>query len=152
MNDAVSRHLPRRLLLASALLTPGCGILNTSSPENTKFLPQLREDPLAAKDLLGLKLIREHEQGFSTGMTNKPSFTEVSRTFEIDPTQRDTIFAATCRIAHEAGWEDKHDPPGDSTTSWFGKKVSPPRTCSVTINSQDAITLQIRLVNHVKLS
>ncbi len=133
--------MPRRPLLGIVALT-GCAPPFLS--EDKSQLPMLRNDPLAAKNLLNLPLIEEHEKGFSRPL-GKPSSATVQRNFEIDPSKRKEIFAAALDIAASSGWSNYFSAPTGQQTFWQGRKSNPFRICTVGIFDDHPTKLQISL-------
>ena len=133
--------MPRRLLLGIVALT-GCA--PPFLGEDKSQLPLLRDDPVAAKDLLGLPLLEEYEQGFSRPL-GKPSYTTVQRVFRVDEAKTREVFDATCQFAKSADWEDDSSSPHAEHTFWRGKKTSPARTCMVNISDDQGTMLMVTL-------
>lgn len=134
--------MPRRLLLGIAALT-GCAPPLLS--EDKSQLPILRNDPLAAKNLLNLPLIEEHEKGFSRPL-GKPSSAEVVRVFQIDESTERETFDAVRNLAKSTGWDDYNTTLMPDKTFWKGKKQNPNRICRVSISHDRPTALRITLI------
>lgn len=133
--------MPRRLLLGIVALT-GCA--PSFLGEDKSQLPLLRDDPVAAKDLLGLPLLEEYEQGFSRPL-GKPSYTRVRRVFRVDEAKTREVFDAACQFAKSAGWEDDSSSPHVERTFWLGEKTNPTRTCKVSARDDQPAQLRVTL-------
>ena len=133
----------RGVLLGGAGALVGCGAAG-DLVEDRSQLPVLLEDPMAAKDLLGLTLKEGFESGYRRPL-GKPKFTEVWRTFSLGDDDRQGTFDRAVAFAKEAGWEDKYESSLPPKMVWHGKKVAPRRGCSVFISDDNLADLIIIL-------
>ena len=112
--------------------------------EDRSQLPVLLEDPMAAKDLLGLTLKEGTERGYRRPL-GKPRFTEVRRVFSLGDGDRQEVFDRAVAFAKEAGWKKEHETGLPPKMVWNGQKNNPRRECGVSIYDDDTIDLIIRL-------
>ena len=136
--------LGRGVLLGGVGLLAGCGAVDDLGEDRSQ-LPVLLEDPMAAKDLMGLTLKESSEKGYGRPL-GKPRFTEVWRTFSLGDDDRQEVFDRAVVFAKEAGWEDKYESSLSPNMVWRGKKVAPRRGCGVSISDDNLADLLIILV------
>ena len=115
-------------MVASRCGAAGCGGVGDVGEDRSQ-LPVLLEDPLAAKDLLGLPLKDGFESGYQRPL-GKPKFTEVRRVFSLGDADRQEIFDRAVAFAKEAGWEDEYESSLPPNMVWHGKKLDPRRECA----------------------
>ena len=135
--------LRRGVLLGGVGLLAGCGAAD-DLVEDRSQLPVLLEDPMAAKDLLGLTLKKGSESGYRRPL-GKPRFTEVRRVFSLGDADRQEIFDRAVAFAKEVGWEDKYESSLPPNMIWDGRKKNPRRDCGVFISDNDAADLIVIL-------
>ena len=133
----------RGVLLVGVGLLAGCGAVD-DLVEDRSQLPVLLEDPMAAKDLLGLTLKEGSESGYRRPL-GKPKFTEVRRVFSLGDDDRQEVFDRAVAFAKEAGWKKEHETGLPPKMVWNGQKNNPRRECGVSIYDDDTIDLIIRL-------
>ena len=97
--------LRRGVALLGVGVLVGCGVVGDLGEDRSQ-LPVLLEDPMAAKDLLGLPLKESSDKGYGRPL-GKPRFTEVRRVFSLGDADRQEIFDRAVAFAKEVGWEDK---------------------------------------------
>ncbi len=135
--------LRRGVALLGVGVLVGCGVADDLGEDRSQ-LPVLLEDPMAAKDLLGLTLKEGSESGYRRPL-GKPRFTEVWRTFSLGDADRQEVFDRAVAFAKEAGWEDKYESSLPPNMVWRGKKVAPRRGCGVSISDDNLADLIIIL-------
>ena len=133
----------RGVMLLGVGVLAGCGGVGDVGEDRSQ-LPVLLEDPLAAKDLLGLPLKEGSESGYRRPL-GKPRFTEVRRVFSLGDADRQEIFDRAVAFAKEAGWEDEYESSLPPRMVWNGEKNNPRRECGVFISDNDTTDLIIRL-------
>jgi hypothetical protein len=136
---------PRRGILAVLATGPlvGCGKL-LRWEEDRSQLPILLEDPMAAKDLLGLTLKEGTESGYRRPL-GKPRFTEVRRVFSLGDGDRQGIFDRAVAFAKESGWVSPFEGSRSRVSTWHGEKSEPRRDCYVHIPETEPDELIITL-------
>ena len=135
--------LRRGVLLGGVGLLAGCGAADDLGEDRSQ-LPVLLEDPMAAKDLLGLPLKESSDKGYGRPL-GKPRFTEVRRVFSLGDADRQEIFDRAVAFAKEVGWEDKYESSLPPNMVWHGQKKNPRRECGVFISDNDTADLIIRI-------
>ena len=130
------------MLLGVGVLT-GCGVVGDVGEDRSQ-LPVLLEDPLAAKDLLGLPLKDGFESGYQRPL-GKPKFTEVKRVFSLGDADRQEIFDRAVAFAKDVGWENKYESSLPPNMIWDGRKKNPRRDCGVFIADNDTADLIVIL-------
>ena len=133
----------RGVLLVGAGLLVGCGAVD-DLVEDRSQLPVLLEDPMAAKDLLGLTLKEGFESGYRRPL-GKPKFTEVWRTFSLGDDDRQGTFDRAVAFAKESGWKKEFESGLPPKMVWNGQKNNPRRECGVFISDDDSADLIIRI-------
>ena len=124
-------------------LLVGCGAVDDLGEDRSQ-LPVLLEDPMAAKDLLGLTLKESSEKGYGRPL-GKPRFTEVKRVFSLGDDDRQEIFDRAVAFAKEVGWQKEHETGLPPKMVWNGQKRNPRRDCGVFISDNDAADLIVIL-------
>ena len=130
----------RGVMLLGVGVLVGCGDVG----EDRSQLPVLLEDPLAAKDLLGLPLKDGFESGYQRPL-GKPKFTEVKRVFSLGDADRQEIFDRAVAFAKDVGWENKYESSLPPNMIWDGRKKNPRRDCGVFIADNDTADLIVIL-------
>lgn len=133
----------RGVLLVGVGVLVGCGAAG-DLVEDRSQLPVLLEDPMAAKDLLGLTLKEGTERGYRRPL-GKPQFTEVWRTFSLGDDDRQEVFDRAVAFAKESGWKKEHESGLPPKMVWRGQKIEPRRGCSVFISDDNLADLIIIL-------
>ena len=133
----------RGVMLLGVGVLAGCGVVGDVGEDRSQ-LPVLLEDPMAAKDLLGLPLKEGSESGYRRPL-GKPKFTEVRRVFSLGDADRQEIFDRAVAFAKEAGWKKEHETGLPPNMVWNGEKNNPRRECGVSISDDDAADLIIRI-------
>ena len=133
----------RGVMLLGVGVLAGCGVVGDVGEDRSQ-LPVLLEDPMAAKDLLGLPLKEGSESGYRRPL-GKPKFTEVRRVFSLGDADRQEIFDRAVAFAKEAGWEDEYESSLPPRMVWNGEKNNPRRECGVFIADNDTTDLIIRI-------
>ena len=133
----------RGVALLGVVVLAGCGGVGDVGEDRSQ-LPVLLEDPLAAKDLLGLPLKDGFESGYQRPL-GKPKFTEVRRVFSLGDADRQEIFDRAVAFAKEAGWEDEYESSLPPNMVWNGQKNNPRRECGVFIADNETTDLIIRI-------
>ena len=133
----------RGVLLVGVGVLAGCGAAG-DLVEDRSQLPVLLEDPMAAKDLLGLTLKEGTERGYRRPL-GKPRFTEVRRVFSLGDDDRQEVFDRAVAFAKEAGWKKEYDSGLPPKMVWDGQKKNPRRDCGVFISDDDSADLIIIL-------
>ena len=124
-------------------LLAGCGAVDDLGEDRSQ-LPVLLEDPMAAKDLLGLTLKEGSESGYRRPL-GKPRFTEVRRVFSLGDADRQEVFDRAVAFAKEVGWKKEHETGLPPKMVWNGQKRNPRRDCGVFISDNDAADLIVIL-------
>ncbi len=129
------------LLAGVVLVLVGCG----GPADDLSQLPLLTEDPLGARDLLGMELIYEFEQGYA--MRAKPQYTEVIRRFSVGDRDPQAAFDEVVALARDSGWEGGEPDVSDEDHSmyWSGDKTLPDRGCSVRLAFDPSPKISVRL-------
>ena len=143
VHDGFASWLRRGVLLGGVGLLAGCGAVDDLGEDRSQ-LPVLLEDPMAAKDLLGLTLKESSEKGYGRPL-GKPRFTEVWRTFSLGDDDRQEIFDRAVAFAKEVGWKKEHETGLPPKMVWNGQKKNPRRDCGVFISDNDAADLIVIL-------
>lgn len=143
VQDGLASWSRRGVLLVGVGLLAGCGAVD-DLVEDRSQLPVLLEDPMAAKDLLGLTLKEGSESGYRRPL-GKPQFTEVRRVFFSGDDDRQEIFDRAVAFAKESDWEKEYESGLPSKMVWNGQKIEPRRGCSVFISDNKSADLIIRL-------
>lgn len=133
----------RGVLLVGAGLLAGCGAAG-DLVEDRSQLPVLLEDPMAAKDLLGLSLKEGFESGYRRPL-GKPRFTEVRRVFSLGDDDRQEVFDRVVAFAKESGWVSPFEGSRSRVSTWHGEKPEPRRDCYVHIPEAEPDELIITL-------
>ena len=143
VHDGFAPWSRRGVLLVGAGALAGCGAAG-DLVEDRSQLPVLLEDPMAAKDLLGLTLKEGTERGYRRPL-GKPQFTEVWRTFSLGDDDRQEVFDRAVAFAKESGWKKEHESGLPPKMVWRGQKIEPRRGCSVFISDDNLADLIIIL-------
>ena len=133
----------RGVMLLGVGVLAGCGGVGDVGEDRSQ-LPVLLEDPLAAKDLLGLPLKDGFESGYQRPL-GKPKFTEVKRVFSLGDADRQEIFDRAVAFAKDVGWENKYESSLPPNMIWDGRKKNPRRDCGVFIADNDTADLIVIL-------
>lgn len=142
--DAAVRRWSRRATLLAALGLAGCDLVWPF--EDDSELPLLLDDPLAAKDLLGMVLLEDSQGGRRTTHLGSSDST-VRRVFRIESGRGEEAVAAVAQFATTAGWEPTVNPRFPEPRRWAGKKEEPHRECGVRISEEhmDELIVQLRI-------
>ena len=143
VHDGFVSWLRRGVLLGGVGLLAGCGAVDDLGEDRSQ-LPVLLEDPMAAKDLLGLPLKKGSEKGYGRPL-GKPRFTEVRRVFSLGDADRQEVFDRAVAFAKEVGWQKEHETGLPPRMVWHGQKKNPRRDCGVFISDNDAADLIVIL-------
>ena len=133
----------RGVLLVGVGVPAGCGAAGDLMEDRSQ-LPVLLEDPMAAKDLLGLTLKEGTERGYRRPL-GKPRFTEVRRVFSLGDGDRQGIFDRAVAFAKESGWVSPFEGSRSRVSTWHGEKPEPRRDCYVHIPETEPDELIITL-------
>ena len=133
----------RGVMLLGVGVLAGCGGVGDVGEDRSQ-LPVLLEDPLAAKDLLGLPLKDGFESGYQRPL-GKPKFTELRRVFSLGDADRQEIFDRAVAFAKEVGWKKEHETGLPPNMIWNAQKKNPRRKCGVFIADNDTADLIVIL-------
>ena len=143
VHDGFASWSRRGVLLVGVGVLTGCGAAG-DLVEDRSQLPVLLEDPMAAKDLLGLTLKEGTESGYRRPL-GKPRFTEVRRVFSLGDGDRQGIFDRAVAFAKESGWVSPFEGSRSRVSTWHGEKSEPRRDCYVHIPEAESDELIITL-------
>ena len=143
VHDSFVSWSRRGVLLVGVGVLAGCGAAG-DLVEDRSQLPVLLEDPMAAKDLLGLTLKEGTESGYRRPL-GKPRFTEVRRVFSLGDGDRQGIFDRAVAFAKESGWVSPFEGSRSRVSTWHGEKPEPRRDCYVHIPETEPDELIITL-------
>lgn len=138
-----ARRWSRRTTLLAAVGLVGCGPAGYSlarrAGEDRAELQALLDDPMAAKDLLGLPLVSAHQTGRTRGLL-KETPPVVRRVFAVEPDHAATRVGELRELAMRAGWKSAYSGPAVHT--WHGQKRG--QTCAIKAAS-DLSEVAVRL-------